>query len=188
MAGKNVIQLLLLVDALKHTSPENPQNIAKLQKKIEGAWKELFPDVPMSPISASTIGRHIDAMNATKLYDIRTCTYMRDGYYSNKVLFDASEFSIIAQALYRTTTLTRDDSRRIMEKFLNQTDDLGEGHLDILSNQLYRMKTRRKTNRDTLPIIRTLMKAIWDGKQVAFKYRRYQFDNRVGAEKVEVTG
>lgn len=185
--SEKVIQLLLLIDALKHSSHENTKKVVELQENLEGAWQELFPGIPMSPLSASTIGRHISDMNATGLYDIRTCKNMRDGYYSNRVLFDAGEFSIIAQALYRNTTLTINDTKRIVEKFLNQTDDLGEGHLNILSKQLYRMQMRRKTQRDTLPTIRTLMKAIWEGKQIAFKYSHYKFEGRIGIEKVEVT-
>ena len=91
--SEKVIQLLLLIDALKHSSHENTKKVVELQENLEGAWQELFSGVPMSPLSASTIGRHISDMNATGLYDIRTCKNMRDGYYSNRVLFDAGEFS-----------------------------------------------------------------------------------------------
>ena len=185
--SEKTIQLLLLIDALKSTSQENPKTAAELQRNLEGAWENLFPGVPMTPISASTIGRHIFDLNATGLYDIETCKNMRDGYYSNHVLLDAAEFSIIAQALYRNTTLTVNDTKRIVEKFLNQIDDLGEVHLDILSKQLTRMRMRRKSQRDTLPMIRKLMKAIWKGQQVAFRYRHYAFSGRIDVERVEVT-
>ena len=181
--SEKTIQLLLLIDALKSTSQENPKTAAELQRNLEGAWENLFPGVPMTPISASTIGRHIFDLNATGLYDIETCKNMRDGYYSNHVLLDAAEFSIIAQALYRNTTLTVNDTKRIVEKFLNQIDDLGEVHLDILSKQLTRMRMRRKSQRDTLPMIRKLMKAIWKGQQVAFRYRHYAFSGRVDVER-----
>ena len=190
------IKLLLLLDILKHTSPQNTMNRPMLQVAVESRWKELFPDKPAISISESTIYRHIADIKAVGLYDIRTCKNQQGGYYSNETLFDAGEFSIIAQALFRSTSLTANDTRRLLEKFLHYTDDLGESYLDALSYQVQRKKLRRKTIRDTLPILKNVVKGISLRKKIVFSYYQYRFDGEIGkampqyftTEKDGVTG
>ena len=170
-SSKNV-QLLLLIEALKDTNPQNPKNIPELTKEIERHWKELFPDEPMSALSASSIGRHIRDMNATGLYDIVTSKKMQQGYYNNKFLFTAAEFALIAQALYRTTSISVEETNTILEKLINQTDDVGEAYSQVVDQQML-MKNRapkRKTSRKTLPIIGLVIRAIAEGRQLAFYY------------------
>ncbi|WP_028128952.1 YafY family protein [Selenomonas sp. AE3005] len=164
------LQLLLLVDALRRATKTDPKNVNDLRQDIENALREIFPDKKIVPISASTINRHIKAMNESGLYKIVTCKDMRKGYYNDNFLFDAAEFSIIAQSLYRSTTLSVSETEKILRKFLSNTDDLGEGYLDIMDKQIRRTAPRRKSARDNLPIIHVIMKAILEGRQIAFKY------------------
>lgn len=170
-SSKNV-QLLLLIEALKDTNPQNPKNIPELTKEIGKRWQELFPAEPMSALSSSSIGRHIRDMNATGIYDIVTSKNMQQGYYNNKFLFTAAEFALIAQALYRTTSISVKETNAILEKLINQTDDVGEVYSQVVDQQML-MKNRapkRKTSRNTLPIIGLIIRAIAEGRQLAFYY------------------
>ena len=170
-SSKNV-QLLLLIEALKDTNPQNPKNVPELTKEIGKRWQELFPAEPMSALSSSSIGRHIRDMNATGIYDIVTSKNMQQGYYNNKFLFTAAEFALIAQALYRTTSISVGETNAILEKLINQTDDVGEVYSQVVDQQML-MKNRapkRKTSRKTLPIIGLIIRAIAEGRQLAFYY------------------
>ena len=170
-SSKNV-QLLLLIEALKDTNPQNPKNVPELTKEIGKRWQELFPAEPMSALSSSSIGRHIRDMNATGIYDIVTSKNMQQGYYNNKFLFTAAEFALIAQALYRTTSISVEETNAILEKLINQTDDVGEVYSQVVDQQML-MKNRapkRKTSRKTLPIIGLIIRAIAEGRQLAFYY------------------
>lgn len=164
------LQLLLLIDALGRATKEQPKNVHDLQQDITNALRELYPDEEINPLSPSAINRHIKAMNESGLYKIVTCKNMKNGYYTDKFRFDAAEFSIIAQSLYRSTTLSVEETKKILNKFLSQTDDIGEGYLGIMLNQIERTAPRRKSSRDNLPIIHVIMKAILAGRQIAFKY------------------
>ncbi len=182
MADKS-IQLLLLIDALKHTNMENPKTTPKLIQDISAALQNIYPDEAPETLSPATIGRHIKAMNKSGLYHIATCKNAKDGYYCARFPFDAAEFSIIAQALYRSTTLSTKETHRLLEKFLNQTDDLGEGYLNIMMKQLQRTSPRRKPPLETLPVIHTIIKAIWEQKQLRFNYYERHDRNKDSMKK-----
>ena len=171
MADKS-IQFLLLIDALKNTNKQHPKTSKELMQNIESAWQKLFPQEESAHLSVSTIGRHIKAMNQSGLYNIVTCKNSKDGYFWDRFPFEAAEFSLIAQALYRSTALSTEETKDTLEKFFNHTDDLGEGYMDITLNQIKSTAPQRKPSRATLPIIRNLLKAIWKQQQVRFNYYR----------------
>ena len=170
------IQFLLLIDALKDTNPEHPKTSKKLMQDMEAAWQELFPEEPPAALSTTTIGRHIKAMNRSGLYHIATCKNSKDGYYRDSFPFDAAEFSLIAQALYRSVSISAKETETLLGKFFNQTDNLGEEWLEITLKQLRRTAPHRKTSRMTLPIIRVILQAV--GKQQKLRFNYYERDDR----------
>ena len=185
------IQFLLLIDALKNTNKNHPKTSKKLMQDIEAARRELFPNDPPASLSPATIGRHIKAMNQSGLYHIATCKNAKEGYYWNSFPFDAAEFSIIAQALFRSVAISTKETQAILNKFFNQTDDLGEGYLDIMLSQIQRTAPpRRKTSRSTLPIIRSIIAAIWSQQQIRFTYyrRNYRDVSRMEKRRSKETG
>ncbi|SEH38669.1 helix-turn-helix transcriptional regulator [Selenomonas sp. KH1T6] len=177
MAADKSILFLLLIDALKDTNREHPKTTKELIQDVAAAWQELYPDEPPATISPSTVGRHIKAMNKSGLYHIATCKNAKDGYYCNKFTFEAAEFSIIAQALYRSVAISTAETRSLLQKFLNNTDDLGEEYLDIMMKQMQRTSPRRKPTRATLPIINTILDAIWKQKKLRFTYYEHHDRN-----------
>ncbi|SFT78247.1 WYL domain-containing protein [Selenomonas sp. GACV-9] len=179
MSEKN-IQFLLLIEALKNTNRMNTKTAGELAEYIAEEWEALYPDEPMKPISPSTIGRHVKDMNATGLYNIVTSNNMRNGYYNDKFLFDAAEFVIIAQALYRSTTLSVAETKDILNKLLNQTDDVGEGYFDVIHHQLYKTNRapKRKISGRSLPVIEKIIKAIGSKKQISFSYYNWSDKDR----------
>ena len=187
---QKTLQLLLLIDALGRATREQPKNVNELRLDLANALRKLYPDKEVAPLSASAINRHIKAMNESGLYKIVTCKNMKDGYYTDKFRFDAAEFSIIAQSLYRSTTLSVEETKKILNKFLSQTDDIGEGYLGIMLNQIERTAPRRKSSRNNLPIINIIMKAILAGRQIVFKYFSWDAkDQRMrGGLKTEAGG
>ena len=168
------IQFLLLIDALRNTNRENPKTSKQLMQDVELAWTEIFPDEKPATLSPATIGRHIKAMNKSGLYHIQTCKNAKDGYYCDQFLFDSAEFCIIAQALFRSVSLSTKETKVIMEKFLCQTDDLGESFLNTTMQQLQRTAPRRKIQTETLPIFEKIMYAIWKQKQIFFTYNEQE--------------
>ena len=170
------IQFLLLIDALKDTNPKHPKTSRKLMQDMEAAWQELFPEEPPAALSTTTIGRHIKAMNRSGLYHIATCKNSKEGYYRDSFPFDAAEFSLIAQALYRSVSISAKETETLLGKFFNQTDNLGEEWLEITLKQLRRTAPHRKTSRMTLPIIRVILQAV--GKQQKLRFNYYERDDR----------
>ena len=73
-SSKNV-QLLLLIEALKDTNPQNPKNVPELTKEIGKRWQELFPAEPENrarPYGCAEKGRG-------RLYRVRTaCQWPAD--------------------------------------------------------------------------------------------------------------
>ena len=169
MADKSV-QILLLMDALKNTNRENPKTSKRLIQDVQAAWEEIFPGEPPATLSPATIGRHIKAMNKSGLYHIATCKNAKEGYYCDSFPFESAEFALIAQALYRSVAISTKETNNILNKFFNHTDDLGEGYLNIMLKQLRRTAPRRKPERETLPIIRSILAAVWNQRQLRFTY------------------
>lgn len=178
MAADMAIKFLLLIDALQQTNRETPKTSKDLILEVESAWNDIFPDTPTKPLSESTIGRHIRDMNRSGLYHIETCKNAKEGYYRASFPFDAAEFSIMALALHRCTTLSKEDTQAILQKFLHQTDDLGENYLNIVAEQARRTNLRRKTERKMLPIIRKLLLAIWRQQKIRFAYFEWDEHDR----------
>ena len=171
---KSYVLFLLLIDALKYTNRENPRTTDELIQDVASAWQKNFPDEPPAKPSKSSVGRHIKALNQSGFYHIATSKNKKDGYYCDKFDFEAAEFSLIAQALYRSVAISTAETNAIMQKFLNRTDSLGEEYLDIMMKQMQRTAPRRKPARSTLPIISAILETIWKQQKLKFTYYRHQ--------------
>ena len=181
--GKSYVLFLLLLDALKHTNREYPRTKDELIQDVSSAWQEHFPDEPPAQLSKSSVGRYIDALNTSGFYHIATSKNKKEGYYCDKFDFEAAEFSLIAQALYRSVTISTTETNAIIKKFLHRTDSLGEDYLDIMIKQMERRAPRRKPTRHTLPIIRAILDAIWKQKKLKFTYYTHQDRDMANMQK-----
>ena len=172
--GKQNILFLYLIDSLMHTSKDHPKTTKEIEQDIKNYFRESFPDEILDDEkaiwSASAIGRAIQSLNRSGLYNIATSKNKKDGYYCEKFDFTAAEFAVIAMTLYRCTSLSVFETRNIIDKFLYRTDDLGQIHLDFLFKQFQRTTMRRKTGRFTLPIISDILLAIATRRKVEFNY------------------
>ena len=171
----STLKFILLMAALRESSLANPKNSNDLIRDVEIAYKELCPDGPTKRIAPATIIRHIKTINKSGYMKINTCKNLKDGYYCDSQLFTAAEFSLIAQALYRSPSLSTKETKTLLNKFLNHIDDSGENYLDILAKQIARWSPKRKTPRSTLPNIEKITYAIWHQKEIAFHC--YDLDN-----------
>ncbi len=168
--SENNVKFLLLLDALLHTNLDNPCITTDLITSVESGWQELFPDGASSTISTSTVGRHIKAINASKLFHIATSTSMKEGYYCDKFPFDAAEFSVIAQSLFQSPSISAEETETLLQKFMHRTDALGEDYLENMVKQLKATAPCRKTNRPILPIIQIILTAICKHNKLRFTY------------------
>ena len=165
----STLKFILLMAALRESSPENPKNSNDLIRDVEAAYRELCPDEPVKSIAPATIIRHIKTINKSGYMKINTCKNLKAGYYCDSQLFTAAEFSLIAQALYRSPSLSAGETKTLLDKFLNHIDDSGENYLDILTKQIGRWSPKRKTTRPTLPNIEKITYAIWHQREIAFQ-------------------
>ena len=164
----STLKFILLMAALRESSLENPKNSNDLIRDVETAYRELCPDEPVKSIAPATIIRHIKTINKSGYMKINTCKNLKAGYYCDSQLFTAAEFSLIAQALYRSPSLSARETKTLLDKFLNHIDDSGENYLDILTKQIGRWSPKRKTTRPTLPNIEKITYAIWHQREIAF--------------------
>ena len=173
----STLKFLLLLAALQESSPENPKNSNDLIRDVGAAYLKLFPDEPIKSIAPATIIRHIKTINESGYMKIKTCKNLKDGYYCDSQLFTAAEFSLIAQALYRSPSLSSEETKGLLDKFLNHIDDSGENFLDIVTRQIARWSPKRKTTRPTLPNIEKITYAIWHQREISFQCYELDMSN-----------
>lgn len=188
-----------MLEILQNTDSENPKTAKQIADEIERLWNENenlknipfnVKDKPKSEKVSATITRHIHDLNKSGLYDIKTCDEKKRGYYnaidkknfisdtaepiSKKIdenfIFSSAEFAVIAMALYRTPSISTEETQQILNKFKNIMAPEGESFNYFLQKQIeYWKGIRRKPARKILPIISELLNAIINRKQIMFK-------------------
>ena len=180
---------LLFIDIVRNTDIDTPKNSQEIIQELEERWKTLFPEEPFSKCGLSTIIRHIKDMNASELYNIKVCGNNRLGYYNageGKYFFTAAEAIVIAMALYRSPSISVEETTKILNKFRNLTDASGESYRYFLNQQIKEWKgVRRKTQRDILPIIDKIWSAIIDKKKIKFNFYKHNMNAQKKMELVK---
>ena len=193
--SKNFVKDLLIVDTLKNSSYDSPKNAKQILSELQTRLDEIFPNsLEDNKITATTIVRHVQDMNLSKCFDIRTHKNKKYGYYNatkfnngNNVVFTSSEFAIILMALYRTPSISTKETQKILSKFENLVDTLGESFNYFLKQQTKHFKEElRKTKRDTLPTVYEISRAVVEERKIQFKlYDPDYFDSPDSAHKFE---
>lgn len=192
--SKNFIKDLLIIDALQNTDRDNPKTAREIIKEVDKKLYELFPDdfprleADSTKVSA-TVSRHVHDMNLLKeLYDIKTHRDNKLGYFNaaegKKFIFTPAEFALIAIALYRTPSISTEETEKLIKKFKNLVGITGDMFSYALVDKQIKVwqGIRRKTYREILPIISELLKASIEGKQVSFNL--YERSARYKGEKI----
>ena len=192
--SKTFVKDLLIIDALQNTDRNNPKTAREIIKEVDEKLNKLFPDFPKpetEPTKAvtATISRHVHDMNLLpELYKIETCSDNKLGYYNanegREFIFTPAEFSLIALALYRTPSISTDETETIIKKFKSLVGMTGDMFNYAIVNKQIKVwqGIRRKTHREILPIISELLKAIIEGKQLSFNL--YERSARYKGEKI----
>jgi enamine deaminase RidA (YjgF/YER057c/UK114 family) len=176
--SKNFVKVLLLADILKNSSYDSPKNANQIVSELPTRLDEIFPDsLEDNKITATTIVRHVQDMNRSKCFDIRTHKNKKYGYYNatkfnngNNVVFTSGEFAIIATILQRISSISEGETQEILSKFENLVDTLGESFNYFLKRQNKHLKKElRKTKRDTLPTVYEISRAIVEERKIQFK-------------------
>ena len=158
---------------MEKTNYHNPKTSGDINDEIKEIWNKLFPDEEFKDMSKAAISRHIRDMNASGLYNIKTHDDNRLGYYDSgdkKGIFNSEEAIIIAAALYRSPSISSEETQNILKKFLNLVGMLGSTYVYFLYQQTKQWKGLRKTPRNILPIVKKIYSAIYSNKKLLFKY------------------
>lgn len=185
--SKTFIKDLLIIDALQNTDINNPKTAREIIREVEERLYELFPeDFPKSEDNelkvTATVSRHVHDMNLLKeLYKIEIHRDNKLGYYNanegKEFIFTPAEFALIAVALYRTPSISTEETKRIIKKFKSIIGTTGEMFsYAILDEQIkFWQGIRRKTHREILPIISTLLRAIIEERRISFNMYERSF-------------
>ena len=193
--SKTFVKDLLIIDALQNTDRDNPKTAREIIKEVDEELYELFPDdfpkteaEPTRAVTA-TISRHVHDMNLLpRLYKIMIHDDNKLGYYNategKKFVFTPAEFALVAIALYRTPSISTEETETIIKKFKSLVGMTGDMFsYSIVDKQIKVWQgIRRKTHREILPIISGLLKAIIESKQVSFNL--YERSFKYAGEKV----
>ena len=193
--SKTFVKGLLIIDALQNTDRDNPKTAQEIIKEVDEKLYELFPDAftkseaEPTKTGLATISRHIHDMNLLpELYKIETCSDNKLGYYNasegKEFVFTPAEFALIAIALYRTPSISTEETETIIKKFKNLIGITGDMFSYAIVDKQIKVwqGIRRKTYHEILPIISELLKAIIESKQVSFNL--YARSARYKGEKI----
>ena len=167
----NFVRDLIFLDIIKNTDIDTPKNSKEIIKELEERWKKTFPNEPFKEYGLSTIIRHIEDMNKSGFYNIEVCNNNKLGYYNaeESSLFTSAEATLIAMALYRSPSISVEETTKILNKFRNIVRISGEVYRYFLNQQIKEWKgIRRKTQRNILPIINKILNAIIDNRKIKF--------------------
>lgn len=193
--SKKFIKDLLIIDALQNTDRDNPKTAQEIIKEVDEKLYELFPDdftkseAKPTKTGIATISRHVHDMNLLKkLYKIEIPRDNKLGYYNanegRTFIFTPAEFALIAIALYRTPSISTEETETIIKKFKSLVGITGDMFsYSIVDKQIKVWQgIRRKTHREILPIISELLKTIIEKKQISFNL--YERSFKYEGEKV----
>lgn len=207
--SKNFIKDLLIIDALQNSDRDHPKTAREILEEVHGQLAELFPedllefeDKELTKSVTAIVSKHVQDMNSTGLYKIEIHRTKADDvkeHKGNKVEyynamegktfpFTPAEFALIAVALYRTPSISTEETKELLKKFENLIGLTG----DMFSYALVRKQIdqwsgiRRKTARRILPTITELLKAIIEEKKITFNLYERSFkstDEKVPLQK-----
>lgn len=189
MYSKTFVKDLLIIDELQKSDGENPKTARQILEEVNRRLVELYPenfkpfenDEDLTKAVTATISRHVQDMNSTGLYDIQTHRDNKLGYYNategKDFPFTPAEFALIAIALYRTPSISTEETKNLLEKFENLIGTTGETFsYAIVRKQIDQWNgIRRKTARSIFPIIAKLLKAIIKEQQITFNLYERSF-------------
>lgn len=198
--SKNFLKNLLIINALVETDYENPKTAKQIMNEVTEKMKLLgIPDNKKRPSKEEkvsvTVSRHVRDMNQTGLFEIVPHKNKKLGYYNKKVnqkrpfnpeefaaeneLFEPEEFATIAMALYRTPSISTEETQEILNKFENLIESYGSSFNYLMQKKQIKCWAgiRRKPARKVLPVVRELLTAIVDDKQIKFKMYDRNFFN-----------
>ena len=139
-------------------------------------WEKIFPDSQddKGNLTSTTIIRHVKDLKSSGIYDIRTHENRKLGYYnasgSANGNFTPEEFAVIAMALFRTPSISLQETQKILAKFENLVDTLGESFHYLLKQQVKHCTgVLRKAEHDTGIAIREILQSVVFGKKIRFK-------------------
>ena len=131
MYSKTFIKDLLIIDALQNSDRDNPKTAREILEEVHRRLIELYSEdftafeneEDLTKAVTATISRHVQDMNSTGLYDIKTHRDNKLGYYNategKNFLFTPAEFAVIAIALYRTPSISTEETKELLKKFEN---------------------------------------------------------------------
>lgn len=198
MYSKTFIKDLLIIDALQNSNRDNSKTAREILEEVHKRLTELYPEdftafeneEDLTKAVTATISRHVQDMNSTGLYDIKTHRDKKLGYYNategKNFLFTPAEFALIAIALYRTPSISTEETKEILKKFENWIGITGNiFSYAIVKKQIDQWSgIRRKTARRIFPIITELLKAIIEEKQISFNL--YERSLKYAGERVSL--
>ena len=205
--SKTFLKDLLIINTLQNTDRDNPKTSRTIIREVEEKLHELFPDdfpkpKPESKLKpetkqskqkqvTSTVSRHIHDMNLLgDLYKIGTYEGNKLGHYNEnegkKFAFTPAEFALIAIALYRTPSVSTEETKTLLKKFETHMGITGNVfNMAIVRDQIKKWQgVRRKTHREILPVISKLLQAIIEEKQISFNL--YERSLKYADEKVSL--
>lgn len=193
--SKTFVKGLLIIDALQNTDRDNPKTAQEIIKEVDEKLYELFPDDfkksgdKPNKTGLATISRHVHDMNLLKeLYNIEAPCGTQLGYFNanegKEFVFTPAEFALIAIALYRTPSISTEETETLIKKFKSLVGLTGDMFSYSIVNKQIKVwqGIRRKTYREILPIISELLKSIIEGKQISFNL--YERSARYKGEEV----
>ena len=178
---------LLFLEVLKSTRPDAPKNSKAINRELERRWRNLFPDEPFPQMGLKTIINHVKDMKLSGFYDVKVHHDNRRGYYiesdngkaTDKIIFTPAEIIIMANALYRSPSVSIDVLKKFLRKLNSLTDADGSSYVDFLTRHLNKWGTLYKTKRDILPIVEEIWRELLDHRPA----QKFCFDYR-GMERV----
>lgn len=200
MYSKTFIKDLLIIDALQNSDRDNPKTAREILEEVQRRLSELYPedftafedDKKFPKGVSATISRHIQDMNSTGLYDIKVHHDNKLGYYNategKNFPFTPAEFALIAIALYRTPSISTEETKEILKKFENLIGLTGNMFsYAMVKKQIEQWSgIRRKTAGRVLPIITELLKAIIEARKITFNLYERSFndaDEKISLQK-----
>ncbi len=191
MYSKTFIKDLLIIDALQNSDRDNPKTAREILEEVHRRLIELYPEdftafeneEDLTKAVTATISRHVQDMNSTGLYDIKTHRDNKLGYYNategKNFLFTPAEFAVIAIALYRTPSISTEETKELLKKFENWIGITGDMFsYAIVKKQIDQWSgIRRKTARRIFPIITELLKAVIEARKITFNLYERSFND-----------
>lgn len=183
--SKTFVRDLMIIDAIVHSDFENPKTGKQILDEAETRLKRIFPNSPFDKTDAkksvtATISRHVSDMNQSGLFRIETHRDNRLGYFNACHLFTAAEATLLASAIYRTRSLSDDETQKIFDKIKSATTLEGQAIIYGFERQIKKFDApRRKNPYKIFSVIKNICRAIIDGKKISFNLRPHNVTKNI---------